>query len=89
MNFIFTCLPESHPALYDWLSYLDRAGDVKILETRQWHKRSQEIYSYCYVNQIPIRDTQPALLVNWCELTLTRESDGSCSTLMPSLLSAR
>jgi hypothetical protein len=76
MNFIFTCLPDSHPALYDWLSYLDRAGDVKTFETRQWHQRSQEIYSYRYVNQIPIRDTQPALLVNWCELTLTRESDG-------------
>jgi hypothetical protein len=76
MNFIFTCLPESHPALYDWLSYLDRTGDVKTLETSQWHQRSQEIYRYRYVNQIPIRDTQPALLVNWCELTLTRESDG-------------
>jgi hypothetical protein len=75
MNFIFTCLPESHPALYDWLSYLDRTGDVKTLETRQWHQRSQEIYSYRYINQIPIRDTQPALQVNWCELTLTRASD--------------
>jgi hypothetical protein len=75
MNFIFTCLPESHPALYDWLSYLNRTGDVKTLETRQWHQRSQEIYSYRYINQIPIRDTQPALQVNWCELTLTRASD--------------
>jgi hypothetical protein len=76
MNFIFTCLPESHPAIYDWLSYLEQTADVKTLETSQWHKRSKEIYSYRYINQIPIRDTQPALLVNWCELTLTRESDG-------------
>lgn len=76
MNFIFTCLPDSHPTLYDWLSYLDGIGEVRTLETRQWNKRSKEIYQYRYVNAIPLRDTQPALDVNWCELTLTRQSDG-------------
>jgi hypothetical protein len=58
------------------LDYLDGIGEVKTLETRQWNKRSQEIYRYRYVNQIPLRDTQPSLAVNWCELTLTRQSDG-------------
>jgi hypothetical protein len=62
ISFIFTCLPDSHRALYDWLNYLEGIGEVKTLETRQWHKRSQEIYHYRYVNQIPIRDTQPASL---------------------------
>ncbi|WP_254625616.1 ISNCY family transposase [Nostoc sp. TCL240-02] len=76
MNFIFTCLPESHTALYDWLNYLENIGEVKTLETFQWHKRSKEIYRYRYVNHLPLRDTQPALGVNWCELTLTRQSDG-------------
>jgi len=76
MNFIFTCLPESHTALYDWLNYLDGIGEVKTLEISLWHRRSKEIYRYRYVNQIPLRDTQPALEVNWCELTLTRQSDG-------------
>ena len=76
MNFIFTCLPESHAALYDWLNYLDGIGEVKTCQTYQWHQRSKALYHYRYVNQIPLRDTQPALLVNWCELTLTRQSDG-------------
>lgn len=76
LSFIFTCLPESHVALYDWLDYLEARGEVETLETQQWNKRTKEIYRYRYVNQIPLRDTQPALLVNWCELTLTRESDG-------------
>lgn len=76
MNFIFTCLPESHSALYEWLNYLHTLGAVKTLETLLWHKGAKETYHYRYVNQIPLRDTQPALLVNWCELTLTRESDG-------------
>ena len=51
-------------------------GELKTLETSQWNKRSKETYRYRYVNQIPMRDTQPALLVNGCELTITRESDG-------------
>jgi hypothetical protein len=75
MSFIFTCLPESHGALYDWLGYLDANGEVKTLETQHWNKRTKEIYRYRYVNQIPLRDTQPALLVNWCEVTLLRASD--------------
>lgn len=75
MSFIFTCLSDSHAALYDWLNYLEHLGEVKTVETRQWHKRSQEIYQYRYVNQIPLRDTQPALRVNWCELTVTRKQD--------------
>lgn len=76
-NFIFTCLPESHPTLYDWLDYLEANGEVQTLEQRRWNGRDQEIYRYRYVNQIPLRDTQPALLVNWCELTLTKGSDDS------------
>jgi hypothetical protein len=76
MNFIFTCLPESHPTLYDWLNYLDGIGEIATLETKQWNKRVKEVYRYRYVNQAPLRDLQPALLVNWCELTLIRESDG-------------
>lgn len=76
LSFIFTCLPESHPALYDWLGFLEANGAVKTLEQMQWNKRTKELYRYRYVNQIPLRDTQPALLVNWCELTLVRASDG-------------
>jgi hypothetical protein len=76
VSFIFTCLPESHAALYDWLRYLEANGEVQTLELQQWNKRTKEIYRYRYINQIPLRDTQPALLVNWCELTLMRESDG-------------
>jgi len=29
LGFIFTCLPESHPALYDWLGYWEANGEVK------------------------------------------------------------
>jgi hypothetical protein len=75
-NFIFTCLPDSHDSLYDWLGYLEGIGEVKSLTVQQYNKKTKDIYHYRYVNQVPLRETQPALLVNWCELILTRESDG-------------
>lgn len=75
-NFIFTCLPESHVYLYNWLEYLEKIGDIKTLVVQQYSQKTKHLYQYRYVNQVPLRETQPALLVNWCELTLTRESDG-------------
>jgi hypothetical protein len=68
-NFIFTCLPESHPEL-------EKLGEVHHLDIPYDHLRSHQVYHYRFVNQVPLRATEPALLVNWCELTLTRAGDG-------------
>jgi hypothetical protein len=76
MNFIFTCLPTSHTALYQALENLEHQDKVKTLRTEKWNKSSKEIYSYRYMNRIPLREAQPALKVNWCELVVSRESDG-------------
>lgn len=76
MNFIFTCRPDSHPALYERVHVLEGLGALDTLEVRQSHQRAPAIYRYRYTHLIPIRDTQPALLVNWCELTITHEHDG-------------
>jgi hypothetical protein len=76
MNFIFTFLETSHTGLYDWLKYLDGIGEVKKLELKQWNQNSREVYRYQYVNDIPLRDSQPVIEVNWCKLVHTRESDG-------------
>jgi len=76
MSFIFTALPNSHPALDERLRVLEVLGALQQVEIRQSHQRSPVLYSYRYINTVPIRDTQPALLVNWCELTVTRQRDG-------------
>jgi hypothetical protein len=76
MDFVFTCLPESHPALYEWVDYCDGMGEVKILEVESWNKGSKEIHCYRYINDVPLTYDKKALGVNWCELTVTRESDG-------------
>jgi hypothetical protein len=35
-NFIFVCLETSHKTLYEWLEFLERNGEVKTLEKKQW-----------------------------------------------------
>ena len=76
MNFIFTALPDSHPALYERLHVLEVIGAIEHLEVRQSDPGASTLYHYRYANLVPIRDTHPALLVNWCELVMTREQDG-------------
>lgn len=74
-NFVFTCLPSSHESLYDWLEYLEKNDEVRTYEERFWNGRYYEIRRYRYVNGIPLRETQPALAVNWCDVSILRESD--------------
>ena len=73
--FLFTCKPDSHSALYEWVADFERNGNLNIItRTRRMGKRLLTD-TYRYVNQVPLRDTDDALMVNWCELTTT-EQDG-------------
>ncbi|WP_051463630.1 hypothetical protein [Leptolyngbya sp. PCC 6406] len=76
VNFIFACLPTSDPALYDWLTYLEGNDEVHNHQERVWPGRDYELRQYRYINGIPLRDAQPALWVNWCEVPVLREADG-------------
>ncbi|MCP4046357.1 MAG: ISNCY family transposase [Gammaproteobacteria bacterium] len=75
LNFIFVCKPQSHTTLYDYLDGLDKTQAVEtlVVERRKGKKRATDTYRF--VNQLPIRDHDDALQVNWCEL-ITTGSDG-------------
>jgi hypothetical protein len=75
-NFIFVCLPESHPALYDWIAFQAAHGNVKTSQRQQRKGKTDELWQYRYLNDVPLRTAAPVLSVNWCELTLTRQADG-------------
>jgi len=75
-NFLFVCLPLSHPTLYEWVDFLSASGDMKTSQQRRWNGRCFEVWHYRYLTQVPLRDAQPALAVNWFELKVVRESDG-------------
>jgi hypothetical protein len=74
-HYIFSCLPTSHRTLYEWLDFLAANGEVRQVQHRHRHGKDWHRYTYRWVNQIPLRNEQPAILVNWCELTITRASD--------------
>lgn len=75
-NFLFVCLRESHKTLYEWVDYLEKNGELKTFSRRQWNGSYFEVWNYRYLNQVPLRDQQPALKVNWYEMRVIRESDG-------------
>ncbi|MFN9225764.1 MAG: ISNCY family transposase, partial [Pseudanabaena sp.] len=72
-----TCLPSSHSSLYEWLDYLEKNGEVQQLTTKHRKGKSIEIYTYRFVNQIPLREQAPSLLGNWGELIFRDSDDNS------------
>src|SRR5690606_16805083 len=75
LEFILVCKPDSHKTLYEWVDDLQREGVVKTMVRKRWTGKRREIDTYRYVSAVPLRDTDDALLVNWCEIT-TRAEDG-------------
>lgn len=75
-SFIFVCLPESHPSLYDWIDFKAAKGKVQTIEQVQRNGKTDEQWQLRYLNDVPLRSAAPILSVNWCELRVTRKSDG-------------
>jgi hypothetical protein len=70
-NFLFTCKPESHATLYEWIADFSRMDSVTtVVHPRRIGKKSFTD-TYRYVNQVPLRDSDDALMVNWFELVTT------------------
>ena len=43
------------------------------METKHCQGKKTRIYKYRFVNEVPLRDGNDALKVNWCELTINNE----------------
>jgi hypothetical protein len=71
--FIFTCKPESHPGLYEWMAFLDKNNGLEKVTQRHWNGKHGEIWQYRFANQVPLRNGSDALQVNWFELVITME----------------
>jgi hypothetical protein len=72
-HFIFNCKPDSHTTLYEWVDDLTRHGDVQTVTLTRWDGKKRLINTYRYINQVPLRDSDDALMVNWCELVTTTQ----------------
>ena len=75
LKFILVCKPDSHKTLYEWVNDLERNGVIKTVVRKRWTGKRNEIDTYRYVDTVPLRDADDALLVNWCDI-ITRTEDG-------------
>jgi hypothetical protein len=70
-HFVLVCKPDSHKTLYEWVDSFEKSNDISRFSTRKWNGRFHENWHYRYINQLPIKDGEDVLAVNWVELTIT------------------
>jgi hypothetical protein len=71
-HFLFTCKPASHPHLSQWVEALAPGEGLHTLKLRTKGKSNRwEHHHYRWANGVPLTDSDDALKVNWCALTLT------------------
>jgi len=71
-HFSFTCKPESHTYLYQWIGLLEQGRDLRTVTMRVKDAKSHwEEHVYRYANGVPLAEGEGALKVNWCEVTIT------------------
>ncbi len=75
-NFLFVCKPDSHKTLYEHIDALEATGSLQQLSVHHLTKQGLEVYTYHYANEVPLRAGDEALLVNWCEVTVTKGTEG-------------
>lgn len=75
-HFLFVCLTDSHPTLYQEVALLERIQAVPCLIVRNWNGHSHERAIYRYLNALPLQTGDDALLVNWCEVVVIHEQNG-------------
>ncbi|SEH07075.1 Transposase DDE domain protein [Candidatus Venteria ishoeyi] len=73
-NFILVCKPDSHKTLYEWVADFEREEKIEVMEKRRWTGKQYVVDRYRFMNKMPLRNSDDALLVNWCELETTDES---------------
>lgn len=71
-NFILVCKEESHKTVYEWIKGITEEMQVK--KVTGVRKIKKETWVYRYVNEVPLRDGEDALLVNFCEITILDEN---------------
>jgi hypothetical protein len=74
LHFLFVCKPDSHTTLYAALAH--RTDDITTYTVRKRNGQHSEVWTYRFCNGLPLRAGDDALLVNWCELQITRLDTG-------------
>lgn len=71
-HFLFTCKPTSHTHLAGWVEALEPGRSLHTLKQRvKGPSNRWEHHEYRWAEGVPLTDSDDALKVNWCELTVT------------------
>ena len=68
-SFIYVCKTSSHKYLYEWVNEFS-AEELHESCDRKWNGKERVIYRYRYCNDVPLKDGDEAMRVNWMELTI-------------------
>jgi len=63
-DFIFTCKEISHKALYDFID----GCEFERHEDKVRKGKTRETHRYRFIEKVPLRDGDDAVLVNWIEV---------------------
>jgi hypothetical protein len=72
-HYILVCKPQSHLWLSEFIAHCESKADSNEFCTKKWTGKERYTYTYRFRNNVPLRDTKDALLVNWIELVITNE----------------
>jgi hypothetical protein len=71
-HFLFTCKPSSHTHRTGWVAGLEPGRDWHTLQARvQGQNKHWQSHTYRWANGVPLTDSDDALKVNWCDVTVT------------------
>jgi hypothetical protein len=70
-HFLFVCKPDSHKILYEYLDGVEVATQSKAVK----RGKQRATHAWRWMNAIPIRGGEGALMVNWLELVI-RDASG-------------
>src|SRR5665213_3075142 len=74
-HFLFTCKPSSHEHLSGWVEALEPGRSLHTLKQRVKGKSNRwEHHQYRWANGAPLTDSDDALKVNWCEVTISDDA---------------
>jgi hypothetical protein len=76
-HFIMVCKPESHTFVYEQIAELTKLNHVGESVATHWNGRHRERWTYRYVNDLFLRNSDDAITVNWCEILIVREDTGA------------
>jgi hypothetical protein len=72
MHFMLTCKPESHP----WLTETVENSEMEELTETHHDDGKHRLFIYHWLNDVPIRDAEPALRVNYFTLEIKDKKTG-------------